>query len=162
MSMKKYLLIIVLAGILIVLVSNAGLNSGISKTPGYCPINKPWEHGGNSITVKEVVAVDCYTVPDGTEYAADTDGKILVVKCKVALASGWTIKNNISVSDAFGYVNLLCDPIQEMNDDSEMQILLFRLSKDFYSERMDYTMELYLESGEQNLEARFDLTPPAN
>ena len=154
--MKKATLLIIAFAILIVgLVSFAGLNNSHFKGPAHHLINSPWESDGNSITVTEVVVVDSYSAPDGAEYTAVTDGKLLLVQCKVDLAAGWSIKKSISISNAFHSVNLLCDPIQEADADKELWTLLFSLPADAYSGKIDYGMMLILQCGDQVREAWF-------
>lgn len=118
----------------------------------FCPLHLARDIYGNLVTLTNAAAVDTYRAPDGKEYTAEPDGKILVVTADVVLLEGWEISPS-SFMKEFPSGNsawyTLCDPIVEVSSDGKTtNTLLFSMKAGEFSGFLeDYSLELVMASG---------------
>lgn len=114
-------------------------------------MNDPWEHEGNSITVTGVTVTDSYLAQNGTLYSEKNDDYLVIVRCKVLMASGWSITGH-SLTCATSAGTNLCPPseplIEVSENGEETRILLFSIPGKEYAGDIDvYHMEIQIASG---------------
>ena len=127
--------------------------------PTIYPLNYPWMRYEESISLTEVLSVDHYQAPDGTEYKAEDGGTLAVLRFRADLTD-WRIsmKSHLFKSSAEDHYPL-CAPFIESDDGGESNhVLIFSLGKDdFYGDPESYLLMLEMESDTDSRTQRFYL-----